>query len=428
VQLELPYATPNGVTVLDEAGRVIPSQLIRKKWNSSELLLNVNDVPSLGYKVLHVVPGARTFVSDIKTEGMTIENAALRVKVDPVTGCITSLYNKKANFETLATGACGNELQAYKDTPKEYDAWNIDPGTYDAPPTLLHAADSVEVTEKGPMCATIRVTRHWQKSKFVQEITLHDGSDQVDVSNDIDWHETHVLLKAAFPLAASSKMSTYEIPYGAIERPTTRDNSFERAKFEVPAMRWADLGNGQQGFSLINNSKYGYDAKDNVLRLTLLRSPTWPDPEADRGHQHFTYALYPHAGDWKQSMSVRHGYEYNYGLKAIQVPVHPGTGPPEHSFVQVKGDNVVLTAMKKNEDGKSLILRFYEWAGESGTVTLTVPKGSTGGALADMQEHDIEAGHALQHTADGDAISVPVTPYSIETVDIGYAPASGEPR
>ena len=146
-------------------------------------------------------------------------------------------------------------------------------------------------------------------------------------------------------------MATYEIPYGTIERPTTRDNSFEKAKFEVPAMRWADLGDGKHGFSLINNSKYGYDARDNVLRMTLLRSPAAPDPDADRGPEHFTYALYPHGGDWKQAMSVHHGYEYNYGLKAMQVSSHPGAGMAEHSFVGVAtdkgGPGVVLTAMKK---------------------------------------------------------------------------------
>ena len=132
----------------------------------------------------------------------------------------------------------------------------------------------MELVEKGPLKAVIRVTRTWQSSKFVQDITLYNGVDRVDVVNDIDWHETHILLKAAFPLAASSSKATYEIPYGSIERPTTRNNSWEDAKFEVPALRWADLGDGQHGFSLINESKYGYDAKGNVLRLSLLRSPT----------------------------------------------------------------------------------------------------------------------------------------------------------
>ena len=161
--------------------------------------------------------------------------------------------------------------------------------------TPIEGVDSVKLVRKGRCALSIRVSRTWQSSKFVQDITLVRGADQVDVVNDIDWHETHVLLKAAFPLAASGPMATYEIPYGTIQRPTTRNNTWEQARFEVPAMRWADLGDGQHGFSLINESKYGYDAKDNVLRLSLLRSPTWPDPEADRGHHHFSYALYPHA-------------------------------------------------------------------------------------------------------------------------------------
>ena len=110
----------------------------------------------------------------------------------------------------------------------------------------------------------------------------------------------------------------------SIERPTTRNNSVEDAKFEVPALRWADLGDEKNGFSLINESKYGYDAKGNVLRLSLLRSPTWPDPEADQGHQHFAYALYPHSGTWKQALTVRQGYDFNYHLTAMQVSPHSG--------------------------------------------------------------------------------------------------------
>ena len=124
-----------------------------------------------------------------------------------------------------------------------------------------------------------------------------------------------MLLKAAFPLAATSDAATYEIPYGTIARPTTRNNSFEKAKFEVPALRWADLGDGQHGFSLLNNSKYGYDAVGNFLRLTLLRSPTWPDPDADRHEHHFVYGLYPHGGDWKQAHTIQRGYEFNYRSK-----------------------------------------------------------------------------------------------------------------
>ncbi|MGI8770570.1 MAG: glycoside hydrolase family 38 C-terminal domain-containing protein [Acidobacteriaceae bacterium] len=422
VSVQMPAASAEGVSVMDAHNHVLPSEIVSADpaTHTYQLRIRTEAVPSMGYQVLHVAPGKKSFPSDLKASGDTIENSVLRVKVDPTTGCITSLFDKKANFETLAAGTCGNELQAFKDTPKDYDAWNIDPGTLDQPPTKLDTADSVKLVEQGPMRATIRVTRSWQSSKFVQEITLYTGADHVVVSNDIDWHETHVLLKAAFELAATSDVATYEIPYGTIQRPTTRNNSWEKAKFEVPAMRWADLGDGHHGFSLINNSKYGYDAVGNTLRLSLLRSPVWPDPQADRGPHHFSYALYPHAGDWKQALSVRQGYDFNYKLKAMQVEAHTGTLPPEHSFVGVEGDDVALTALKKTEDGNGLLLRFYEWAGKPGNVTLTVPVGAKSATLTNLME--TPEGQPLPVT--GDHVTVPVTPYEIQSVRVDYAPAS----
>ena len=423
-KVEMPAAAPDGISILDATGRVLPSQVVDtdKKTNTYHLLFRASDIPSLGYEVLHAVPGKRAAVSDLKANDLTIENAALRITVDPATGCIRSLYDKKASFETLAAGACGNELQAFKDTPKEYDAWNIDPGTLDVPPTLLDKADSVTLTEHGPLRATIRVTRTWQSSKFVQDITLYAGSDHAVVTNDFDWHERHILLKAAFPLAASGPFATYEIPYGTIERPTTRNNSIEKAKFEVPAMRWADLGDGQHGMSLINDSKYGYDAVGNVLRLSLLRAPTWPDPDADQGRQRFSYALYPHAGDWKQALSVRHGYDFDYKLKAMQVESHMGELPQRHSFAGIADTNVVLTAMKRSEDGKGLVLRFYESAGKGGNVTLTVPAGATSATVANLMEKP--EGSPLSVT--GGKVTVPVTPYQIQTVRVDYSPSTGQ--
>ena len=417
VDVQMPSATSD-VSVLDAKGAVLPSEVLSKNASTSSfhLLVDVHDVPSLGYEVLHVVPGKRPFASDLRVTGTTLENADLRVVVDPKSGCIISLYDKKSKFETLAAGSCGNELQAFKDTPKDYDAWNIDPGTLDVPPTRLDDADSVEVVDKGPMRGVIRVTRHWQSSKFVQEIELEEGSDQAVVVNDIDWHETHVLLKAAFPLAAASPFATYEIPYGTIERATTRNNSWEKAQFEVPAQRWADEGDGAHGFSLINDSKYGYDGVGNLLRLTLLRSPVWPDPNADRGHQHFTYALYPHAGDWKQAMTEHHGWEYNYPLHAMQVEAHSGTLPAEHSFVGATPDDVVLTAMKKAEDSHALVFHLYEWAGKSGNIELRVPPGATGAVETNLMEQPQGGPLPLS----GDRVTIPVRPYEIVAVRVDY--------
>jgi alpha-mannosidase len=416
--VEMPGAAPNGVSVVDAKDHVLPSKILSSdsKTNTYHLLIDAKDVPSLGYEVAHVVPGKRSFVSDLKVNGLTLENSALKVVIDPKTGCITSLYDKKAQFETLAPNSCGNELIAFKDTPKMFDAWNID-ADFDKVFTKLDMADSVQLVENDPLRAVVRVTRTWQSSKFVQDIQLYSGMDEVNVVNDIDWHETHVLLKAAFTLSASSPMATYEIPYGTIQRPTTRNNSWEDAKFEVPAMRWADLGNNQHGFSLINESKYGYDAPGNVLRLSLLRSPTDPDPNADRGHHHFSYALYPHAGDWKQALTVRHGYEYNYKLKAVQVEAHSGSLPLEHSFLGIDADNVVLTAVKKAEDSNALIVRFYEWAGKDGNVDIQLPKGAESATLTNLMEHP--EGSSLP-VGSGDKVSVPVHPYEIVTVEAAY--------
>jgi alpha-mannosidase len=422
VDVQLPAASSSGVSVLDAHDRVLPSTVLSSdaKTNTYKLLIEAKGIPSMGYEVLHVVPGKRTFPTDLKASGTTLENDALRVVVDPKTGCITSLFDKKSNFETIAAGACGNQLQTFHDLPKQYDAWNIDPGTLDHM-TPIDEVDSVKLVENTPVRAVIRVSRTWQSSKFVQDIQLYAGADTVNVVNNIDWHETHVLLKAAFPLAATSPMATYEIPYGSIQRPTTRNNSWEKARFEVPAQRWADLGDGSHGFSLINESKYGYDGVDNLLRLTLLRSPVWPDPDADRGRQHFSYELYPHAGTWQQALTERRGYGYNYTLKALQVDSHTGSGPAEHSFVSVEPENVVLTAVKKAEDSNGLVFHFFEWAGQQANVTLTLPPGATAATETNLMEKP--EGAPLTITAD--KVTVPIKPFEILAVRADY-PHSAE--
>src|SRR6185369_7817874 len=145
--------------------------------------------------------------------------------------------------------------------------------------------------------------------------------------------------------------------------------------FEVPAQRWADLSDQKHGFSLLNDCKYGYDAKGNVLRLSLLRSPTWPDPDADQGHHEFTYSLYPHAAGWMEALTVREGFNLNYKLSAVQTENHDGSLPPQQSFISIDADNVVLTAFKRAEDDNSVIARFYEWKGRTGDVFLHLSSG-----------------------------------------------------
>jgi alpha-mannosidase len=401
-----------------ERSAEVPVRTQGSDGNVKESILYASRVPAMGYEVLEIndpkeerpMPARATASGD----ALAIENDHVYVEVNKVTGCIASVVAKPGSTETIAAGACGNQLQFFKDTPKDYDAWNVDPGTLDAAPMTIAKPDSVEHVGK-----SIRVTSHFQNSKFVQTIALK--GDLVDIDNDIDWHESHVLLKAAFPLSASGPFATYEIPYGTIDRPTTRNNSWEKAQFEVEAMRWADLGGigpdgKQHGLSILNNSKYGYDAVGNVLRLTLLRSPKWPDAEADMGHHHFHYALYPHAGTWKDALTVRHGYEYNYPLTAVVTTAHAGSLPAEHSFASVGPENVVLTAVKKAEDANGLIFRVYEWAGKETTAEFHVPPGATGATVTNLME--TPEGGALAVT--GDVVKAPIHPFEILTIRVDY--------
>lgn len=418
VQVQMPEKPMGGVSVLDEKGTVVPSEMLseNEKTHTYQIAVWSPPVPSFGYRVLHVVPGRLHFTSDLHVNGFTLENANLRVVINPKTGCITSLYNKKDQFETLATGTCGNELIAFHDEPKAWDAWNID-ADFEKISWKLDIVQSARVIENGPFRTVVRITRKWQNSLFSEDIVLYTGADYVDVVHDINWNENHVLLKAAFPLAASSRSATFEIPYGTIDRPTTRENSFDSAKFEVPAIRWADLGDGQHGFSLINESKFGYDAKGNTLRLSLLRSPLAPDPDADRGPNHFSYALYPHAGDWKQAMTIRHGYEYNEHLQGQQVQPHSGNLPKLHSFAGADAPNVIVTTMKKAEDSNALIFRLYEWAGKNAHVSLRVPPGAANATIVNLMEEP--TGGSLTVGKDG-TVSVDVKPYEIESIRVDY--------
>ena len=239
---------------------------------------------------------------------------------------------------------------------------------------------------------------------------------RVDVRMTAVWHEKHILLKVAFPVAVQADTATYEIPFGSIARPTTRRTPEERAQFEVPALRWADLSDANHGFSLLNDSKYGYDAKGNVLRLSLLRSPEWPDPHADEDHHEFTYSLYPHAGTWRDSATVRRGYELNYPLIAMPVGKHHGPLPAEHSFLQLQPDDVILTALKRAEDDNALVLRFYEWEGRESDVKVQLPPGAKSASEADLMEKSL-----ARLAIHDDAVTVHTKPYEIKAVKIQFA-------
>jgi len=415
------------IEVLDAGGKPAESQLLAMDaaTHRARFLVFV-DVPSLGFKTYFVreATAPNSPQNPVKASADSLENEFVRVKIDSRTGCMTSLFEKSSNTELLAlpesdTGGprsaiCGNLLQTFVDKPRQWDAWNID-ADFEAKHWDLDSADEVRLIESGPMRGVIRVKQHFQNSTFVRDIALTLGSPRVDVKTKVEWHEQHILLKVGFPLSAHNTKASFEIPFGSVQRPTTRQTPAERAEFEVPALQWADISDDRRGFSLLNDCKYGYDAKDNVLRLSLLRSPIWPDPQADQGHHEFTYSLYPHAGTWQTARTVREGYELNYGLQVKQASGHDGALGSEHSFVQIEPANVVLTALKNAEDSEALILRFYEWAGKESDVQIQVPKGAQAAEETDLMERSL----SQLYVKDG-AVVVHTKPYEIKTVRIGY--------
>jgi len=417
VKVQFPHLVL-GVEARDSSGRLLPSTVAARDDSTHTLTIRfvAQSVPSLGYEVIHLAPTAAppSAETTLQAGDNGMENEFLSLKVDPRTGCITSLREKKTGRETMPSGACGNLLQAFQDKPREYDAWNID-ADFEKVKWDLMDAQEVKLVENTPARAVLRVKKKFQNSSFVQDICMYPGVPRLDVKMQADWHEKHILLKVAFPVTVESSFGTFEIPFGTIRRPTTRNTPAEKAKFEVPAQRWADLSDSAHGFSLLNASKYGYDAKGNVLRLSLLRSPAWPDPHADEGFHEFTYALYPHTGDWKDSDTVRQGFQLNYPLMAVPTTAHEGSLPPSHSFVAVEPASVVLTALKKAEDDDALVFRFYEFAGQPTQVRLHLPAPASRAAETNLMEKEE---HALTLAADGEEVTIPTQPYEIKTVKV----------
>ena len=425
-EVQLPAAAEQ-IEVVDSKGKPAESQLlsIDRATHRAHFLLLTN-TPALGYETYFVrgVQTAHAGPSTVKATTDSMENEFFHLKVDRQTGCMTSLYDKRSGTEALAaaetdTGGpknitCGNLLQTFVDKPKQWDAWNID-ADFEEHHWDLDKADDVKLVERGPLRAKIRVKNHFQNSTFVRDITMYAGVPRIDVKMQAEWHEKHILLKVAFPLSAHDHNATYEIPYGSVQRPTTRDTPAEKAQFEVPAQRWADISDATHGFSLLNDSKYGYDAKGNVLRLSLLRSPEWPDPHADEGHHEFTYSLYPHGGSWQQALTIRRGYELNYKLITMQTEKHDGLVAAEHSFLQTANDNIIVSAMKKSEDDGSLVVRFYEWAGKEGDVHLHLPEAPQSAVETNLME---VSGGAL--AVSNDEVVIHTKPYEIKTLKVNF--------
>jgi len=353
-------------TVVDPEGKPVPFQKISK----GELLFEATGVPPMGYAVYRVLPGSRNgeSASGLKVTTAELENQYLRIELD-AKGAVSRVYDKIEGREALAPGARGNVLQLFDDRPYAHDAWDIDPNfeeiSWEVPPP-----ESIEVLEEGPVRAVVRVVRKTEKSTITQDITLYAMLPRLDFVTHVDWHEKRTFLKVAFPVDVRASRATYEIQFGAIERTTHNSTWHDRARFEVPAQKWADLSEGNYGVSLLNDCKYAYDVMGNQLRLSLLRSSIDPDPHADEGEHWFTYSLYPHGGDWREG-TVQQGFELNFPLLALEAAPQTGSLPAAGALVSTDAEHVLVDSVKKHEDSNALIVRVYEAYGQRGPVTLT---------------------------------------------------------
>ncbi|GAB4180082.1 MAG: alpha-mannosidase [Coleofasciculaceae cyanobacterium] len=394
VSVSLPPTPQASWAIYDLSGQELGCQLTKE----STLLFLARDIPSVGYRLFWLCPIPHSpfpIPHSPFPQDFVLENELLRVVIDSDTGNLSSVFDKIQQREVLSDA--GNQLLAFQDSGQYWDAWNIDPNytQHPLPPTQL---TSIQWIERGTLRSRVRVVRQLGQSQFCQDYVLDAESPMLKIETTVDWQERYVLVKAAFPLNLESNYATYEIPCGAIQRSTRPQTPKEQAKWEVSALRWADLTdftigatshnpnasdptdsssipnpqsqvpNGY-GVSLLNDCKYGYDAQSFSITLTLLRSPCWPDPEADRGIHQFTYALYPHSSSWQFAGTVQRGYELNQPLLVLQnlpVGLHSHMSlQPMGRLLDLQASNLVLMALKRSQDDSGQwIVRCYECHGE----------------------------------------------------------------
>lgn len=331
-----------------------------------------------------------------------LENPFLRVDLNDK-GDIVRVFDKRTHRDVLRPDAVGNQLQIFEDRPIYFDAWDIDPDFEDR---MWHAepAESVEVIESGGLRAVLRIRRRVSHSVVTQDVTLHAHSARLDFVTTIDWRERHMLLKAAFPVSVNPPQASYHIQWGIVQRPAHDNTSWDAAKREVAMHYAADLSDADYGVSLLSDCKYGCDVRDGVMRLTLLKAPGNPDPDADTGTHHFTYSLHPHSG----AFTLDEGYALNLPL---HVSKSSGTTPtPLPPLVQAT--HTVIETVKLAEDGAALVIRLYEPYGRAVTERLTFARPIQEARRVNILE---EPKTALMHI-DGHTLTIDLTPRQFITL------------
>ncbi|MFD8758374.1 alpha-mannosidase [Streptomyces mirabilis] len=352
----------------------------------------------------------------VSVDGRVLDNGLVRVELAE-DGTLASVRDLTADREVLADK--GNLLRLHSDLPNYWDAWDIDKH-YKNRYTDLLDAESVTVVEDGPLLGALKVERAFGKgSRIVQTITVRAGSRRIDVETEIDWHEAEKILKAAFPVDIRAPHSSAEIQFGHVQRPTHTNTSWESARFEVYGHRWVHIAEPGYGVAVINDSTYGHDVSRTVredggttttVRLSLVRAPRVPDPEADQGKHRFTYALLPGASI---EDAIAEGYALNLPLR-----VADSAGPAE-PVVSVDGEGVTVEAVKLADDASGdVVVRLYESRGGRGTGTLR-----TGFPLAGAQVTDLLERPLTTVDTDGNAVAVALRPFEVRTLRLAVGKA-----
>ncbi|MEI9887146.1 MAG: glycoside hydrolase family 38 C-terminal domain-containing protein [Rhizomicrobium sp.] len=340
-------------------------------------------------------------------DGIRLSNRAVTALVSRGGGVLSLVHNATGR-EALADEA--NRFVLFDDRPTEYEAWDIDPFALETGRETA-AAERCEIVSRRPLRAEVRFERRIGKaSRMVQTVRLDAGSARLEFDTEIDWQERRTLLKAVFPLAAKAPRATYETMCGAVERPTHANTDADLAQYEVPGHRWADLSEPAFGVSLLSDARYGYATFDNVMSLSLLRGTMSPDPGGDIGVHRLRYALYPHAGDWRQAGTVAEALRFNRPLLWTTGAAHAVLAKP---LAAADSEAVVIDTIKPAEDGTGWVVRLYESRGSAVRMRLSFGVPVRGVAVSNTLE---DGGEALTVGANGVALTL--RPFQILTLRV----------
>jgi alpha-mannosidase len=339
---------------VNSEGKQLQAQREGDRW-----IIEVSDIPSLGYTTI-------SFVTDVNSEPLSTpfklsESGISTPHLEIVwneQGQLSSIYDKHEQRQVLANGSHGNVFQVFEDKPLAHEAWDIDI-YYQQKMREVIDCTSIEVIENGSLRCIVQFTWSYMDSTIKQQMILHAGHRRIDFVTNVDWHEKKQLMKVAFPVAIRATEATYDIQFGNVKRPTHWNTSWDYARFETVGHQWADLSDRGYGVSLLNDCKYGYDIKDNVMRLSLIKSATHPDPDADQGEHSFTYSILPHTGDWLQGDTVRQAWSINNPLRSTMGQAEVET----KSMIRLSTNTVMVSALKKSEDGQKLVVRVHDYSG-----------------------------------------------------------------